>query len=130
MTNLTDKHMSILKHSLGIECLAWYEREKIENPYRNYFCTNESTVDYPLICDLVQEGLMTGPFERFGNTYFVVTEKGTEIAKNLAREYALKNKPTRSKRRYLAYLHSESGESFFEWLKNHYWDEYRKRFGA
>lgn len=38
-------------------------------------------------------------------------------------------KATRSQRRYAAYLHSESSQSFGEWLKNGYWDEYRKSYG-
>lgn len=34
----------------------------------------------------------------------------------------------KARRRYLAYLHSETGESFIEWLRNPDWDAYRKEF--
>lgn len=39
-------------------------------------------------------------------------------------------KPTRAQRRYAAYLDSESSEGFWNWLRNPYWDDFRKRNNA
>lgn len=49
---------------------------------------------------------------------------------NDAHPHPEKKPITRSQRRYRAYLASESVESFGDWLKNSYWDDYRKRKGV
>jgi len=51
-----------------------------------------------------------------------VTEKGIEIVKKLWEEKKKKNKPSRSKRRYVAYLYwanvtNGTFKDFLEWLK-------------
>ena len=60
--------------------------------------------------------------------YFIATDKGIAIAKQLA--YASIPKLSRSKKRYDLYLHSEVDEGFMDWLKNPYWNQYRKRHGV
>lgn len=126
---ITEKHLQILRHSLGIDYLPWYERHKIDaGPYRNHFATSEDASEYPLIVELIAEDLMRGPFTKIGVQYFTVTNEGIALARKSAHEYAKKTKPSRSKARYLAYLHSETDESFIAWLKNPYWDDYRKQY--
>lgn len=39
-------------------------------------------------------------------------------------------KTSRSKKRYQAYLNADSSETFFAWLKNPFWNEFRTRHGA
>lgn len=126
---MTGEYLQILRHSLGIDGLRWYDSHKIYNePYRNYFASTEGGMDYKILIDLVKAGYMEGPFPKFNMHYFVVTESGIEMARISAIKYANSTKPSRSKARYQAYLHSESDETFFEWLSNKYWDDYRKRY--
>jgi hypothetical protein len=124
------KHKQILRHSLGINGLHWWQSYKIdEEPYRNYFATTEDSRDFPLLQDLVEKDLMyQRKKEMFGETVFHVTKQGVKIAKESAREKVKEGMPTKSKRRYQCYLHCECDESFGEWLKNSYWDETRKQY--
>lgn len=62
-----------------------------------------------------------------GDPMFVVTRLGKRI---MSEESPKPPKLTRGQRRYRAYLQSESDETFGEWLKNGYWDDYRKRHNA
>jgi hypothetical protein len=129
---MTEKHLQILRHSLGIDCLRWYDRHKIDQePYRNYFATTSSTPDWGIIQELIQAGLMGELSVKWGMNYFYVTSKGISLARKSAKEYAEKTKPSsRSKARYQAYRLSETEESFIEWLTNPYWKDYRKRLGV
>ena len=63
-----------------------------------------------------------------GSSYFCATDKGITVAQQIA----LANIPklTRSQKRYRLYLHSEADEKFEDWLKNSYWNDYRKRNGV
>jgi hypothetical protein len=130
MIELLKEEKQILLHTLGLsERMQFYDKEKIlSEPYRNYFFTHKNTTDYPFILNLIQKDLMFSTGERFEGEYFSTTEQG----KNLAVSIALNSieKLTRSKKRYALYLHCEAGESFSEWIKNSYWDDYRKRNGV
>ena len=130
MIDLTKEEKQILLHSLGLSNIDFYNEYLIDSPYRNNFYTSENTTDYPIIKSLIEKGLMqdTNKGWEKGSRYFIVTEKGIEISKKLAKEFI--PKITRSKKRYSLYLHSESSESFIEWLKNPYYNDYRKRYGV
>jgi hypothetical protein len=127
---LTKEEKHILLHSLGLENIQFYEKEKIINPYRNSFYTSYDGSDYVIIKGLIDKGLMYDSYNTWekGSSYFSVIEKDIVIAQKLA----LDNIPklTRSQKRYILYLHSESDEKFGEWLKNSYWDDYRKQNGV
>lgn len=129
---LTKEEKHVLLHSLGWSDLRWYDKNKLEEtPYRNYFYTGEDTTDYPIICSLIEKKLMFcsgASWDNGASKYYHVTEQGIDLAYSIARNLLENSKPTRSKRRYQAYLHSESDESFIEWLRNSYWDDYRKRY--
>jgi hypothetical protein len=127
---LLKEEKQVLLHTLGLsEGMQFYEKEKIlSEPYRNYFFTHKNTVDYPFIQSLIQKDLMVKIGERFEGEYFSTTDQG----KNLAVSIALNSikKLTRSKKRYALYLHCDIDESFSEWIKNPYWNDYRKRNGV
>lgn len=128
---LTEEHLQIMRHAIGLDGLRWYDKEKIEGePYRNYFATTNKTKNYPIILDLIELGFMRKMGERWDMDYFCVTHKGVLLAKESALRIAMEDKPTRSKARYQAYRHSESEDSFIEWLTNPYWNDYRKRLGV
>jgi len=121
---MIDQKLHILQHSLGLNQYGE------GNQYRNYFVTGPGSRDYESCCELVTEGLMKNLGSRGisgSNDIFIVTPKGIDYV-------ALNSLPapklTRGQKRYRAYLSSESGETFGEWLKNSYWDDYRKRMGA
>jgi hypothetical protein len=138
MNNLSKEEEHILLHSLGWSNLRWYERDKInQEPYRNYFYTSRNTVDYPFIISLIEKGLMFASEKTWeenpnddSSYYFCCTEKGIDLTYSIARNQIEKSKPTRSKRRYECYLHSESDASFIDWLRSKYWNDYRKRYGC
>lgn len=131
MNTLTEQEEHILLHTLGWNHLRYYEKHKLEEkPSRNYFYTDETSDDYKHIKNLMDLGLMAKSDKTWDDKafYFHVTKEGIDQAYSVARNKIDKDKPnTRSKRRYQAYLHSESDESFIDWLKNKYWNDYRKR---
>lgn len=114
---VSSEQIGILLHALGLD---QYGQGEI---YRKHFCAGGKDLG---ICEsLVDIGAMarkdpsalTG-----GDALFLVTARGIAIAR------AKSEKPpklTKSKRRYKAYLRSETDESFIDWLTNSYWDEYR-----
>lgn len=131
--NLNKEENKVLTHSLGWGILKWHEKFKLdEKPYRNYFYTNEKSTDYPIIESLIEKGLMKDSGKGWGkkdkNRYFFVTDKGIDyIRKELKKTI---RRPARSKARYELYRFLETNESFFEWLTNPYWEDYRKRNGV
>jgi len=128
---LKKEELHIVLHSLGWSHIRWYEKEKInEKSYRNYFYTNKDTVDYPFIESLIDKGIMSisGKGWDSDSAYFSVTDKGISCAREHLKGTI--KRPSRSKARYQLYLHCECDESFGEWLKNSYWDDYRKRYGV
>lgn len=128
--DLTKEEKHILLHTLGLENIQFYEKEKIEKPYRNGFYTSYKEKDFKIIKNLIDKGLMYDSKVTFkeGDTYFCATKNGILLAQKLALESI--PKLTRSQKRYRLYLHSESDEGFGNWLKNSYWDDYRKRNGC
>ena len=72
MGDLTREERHILQHSLGGE-----------KQYRNHFCTNEDTVDYPVCEKLVEKGLMqrrNAADWQGGGYIYNVTDKGRTAA--------------------------------------------------
>lgn len=132
--DLSKEEQHILLHSLGLSHLRWYEKDKLlDEPYRNRFYTSKKTKDYTFIESLISKGLMFNTqkgWDGSGSTYFVVTDEGINIAKSIATKQVRENKPSRSKMRYELYLHADCDETFGEWLKNKYWNDYRKRHGC
>jgi len=128
--NKQEEH--ILLHSLGIADIRWYEKDKITNPYRNYFYTSKDGTDYPYIKSLIDKALMEDSGRGWENnsSYFYVTDEGKSLAMDIAFRRLKESKPSKSKRRYEIYLHSEACEKFGDWLKNHYWDDYRGQYGV
>lgn len=119
MNSLSEKNKEILLHTLGLN----YN----DTMFRNFFATN-NTEDIKSLEEMEKIGLMQLLKEVFGKKVFIATAKGTFTAMQIYNES--KPKETKSKKRYKAYLHSESSETFFEWLKNPYWNDYRKRNGC
>lgn len=114
------EEMEILFHTLGLN----YKPD----PFRNHFLASVSHSDYNTLELLREKGLM-----RYGHKpsfcpsediLYIVTSKGKEIA--ITEKQKLTPKLTRSQKRYRSYLLSETTESFIDWLKNPYWDDYRK----
>jgi hypothetical protein len=130
--SLSKEEKQILLHTLGLyEGIRFYETYKIDKPYRNYFYTSKNTVDYSFIEKLIAKGLMADSGrggDKSGSIYFFVTNKGINLAKKIARDSVVKL--SRGQKRYQLYLHSEAEETFGEWLKNSYWNNYRKEYGV
>jgi len=76
---LTDTHLHILRHSLGLNSKGY------GYPYRNIFCAGPGHRDYPTLKDLVQSGHMvlgstqSNAFSS-GSEFYHVTEKGLTVA--------------------------------------------------
>jgi hypothetical protein len=71
IAGLTEEQDHIIRHSLGLN----YKRR----PYRNHFCTNEGTTDWPHCMALVESGHMTrraGNPLSGGDDVFIVTRIG------------------------------------------------------
>jgi hypothetical protein len=109
--SLTEKHLHILQHSLGLDKYGQ------GHPYRNHFVTGANTVDYPLCMGLTNRGLMSfaTPSALTGGDYcFIVTPAGAR--------YVVENSPkppkmTATQKRYQDYLRSDSSLSFIEYLR-------------
>jgi len=121
---MKDNKLHILQHSLGLDQYG------VGVQYRNYFMTGPGSSDYDECCELVKMGLMKSAGVQphcGGDECFIVTPEGIN--------YVSFNSPTppkltRSQKRYRAYLKSDSSETFGEWLKNPYWNDYRARLTA
>jgi len=50
--NLSKEEKHILLHTLGLEYIKFYEKEKINEPYRNRFYTSYDSKDYEIIKSL------------------------------------------------------------------------------
>ncbi len=102
--------LHILQHSLGLDQFGQGKR------YRNHFCTGPGSFDYTTCRDLVAAGFME---ERQGNdlsdgdSVFIVTDAGKDF---VDRHSPRPPKLTRSQKRYRAWLRSDSGLSFGEWI--------------
>ena len=108
IAEIAEEQVHILKHSLG---LAYGEEM-----YRNHFCTNEGTVDWPHCLALVDMGLMErrkGGILTGGGDVFYVTERGKDVAVEHT------PKLTRGQLRYREWLDVSdvTGETFGDFLK-------------
>lgn len=114
--------LHILQHSLGLN------KYGMGTQYRNHFVAGPDDADK---CrELVEMGYMKeycASNLSGGDPVFTVTRKGKDA---VSLESPAPPKLTRGQRRYRAYRESESDESFGEWLKNRYWDDYRERCGC
>lgn len=108
------KQKEILFHTLGLN----YN----DSLFRNWFATSDNK-DIEIISELEKSGMMTMQKELFGEKVFIATAKGIFAAIKLY--HKSKPKETRAKKRYKAYLNSESDQNFIDWLRNPYWDDYR-----
>lgn len=119
---MRDELLQILQHSLGVD---QYGQGSM---YRNHFCAGGKDVDK---CrELVSMGFMiernsselTG-----GDVPFFVCAEGKQAVLDLSPKPP---KVPKAKRRYRLYRQSESDQTFFEWLTDPYWNEYRKSHGV
>lgn len=114
---LTEKELDYMFHSLGYDFNPkWYDNR---GGYRNHFATSSED---PIISSLVEKGFMYFIQKQFEMSFYGVTEKGIELVKKLWEEKKKKNKPSRSKRRYDAYLdwtdiYNGTFKDFLNWLK-------------
>lgn len=107
---ISDRQIQILRHALGIG------HDGRGATYRNHFVTGPGSKDFDSCMALVEEGCMVrrdGSPLTGGDDLFIVTDKGRAAARNTEPEKRL----TRSQRRYRAYLASDSGLPFGEWLR-------------
>lgn len=112
-------------HTLGYDYQPRWNDDK--GGYRNYFCTAGKCDDndYIIIQSLVEKGYMEfAGNDCFGGNYkyFSVTQKGIVYVVSLWQKKKKENKPSRSKRRYQAYLHwcdwnDGTFKEFLDWLK-------------
>lgn len=130
-TALTEKQLDLLQHALGVTV----DRES----YRNYFAATPGSpdeIEWQKICHLGYGRCWGQKPEIFGKLIYYSATAGGEslIARRLKiqREERKKQwlKLSRAKRRYKAYLESETSETFGEWLQNSYWDDYRRKMHA
>jgi hypothetical protein len=76
---LSATQVQILQHSLGLTYGGAM--------YRNHFCTNEGTIDYPGCIALVNAGYMTrrkGSQITGGDDVFYVTDAGKDLCRAIA----------------------------------------------
>ncbi len=105
------RHLQILRHSLGLD----YNGRGRQ--YRNHFVTGPGTKDWDDCNALVSAGFMRSfpPSEMSaGDWVFSVTDSGRAQVNASAPPPV---KLSRGRRRYLAFLHADSGLGFGEWLK-------------
>jgi hypothetical protein len=105
------EELHILQHSLGVDQFGQGEQ------YRNHFVTGEGSDDHPHCMALVERGLMQ---RRAGSQLtgemdlFLVTEVGKAF---MAANSPTPPKPTRSQRRYRAWLDADCNMTFFEYIR-------------
>lgn len=70
---ILEKHRKLIRHAIGMDNRKTYIRhgKKFYRPYRNYFFTNERTVDYPYWERMVVAGLAKKEESPKGINYFV-----------------------------------------------------------
>ena len=120
---MTPKQLHILQHSLGRDEFGKLPRDTRQE-YRNRYVVGPGCDDFDDCVEMVKCGWMVdhGPQSIAGGMHcFSVTDFG-----RMKMLEASPNPPkvSRSRQRYLDYLHTECGESFGEYLKNGW---YRKQ---
>ncbi|UXF74611.1 hypothetical protein K7574_21190 (plasmid) [Stenotrophomonas maltophilia] len=107
---LTPEQLHVLRHALGVGTAG------TDRAYRNHFVTGSGGTDHVLCTGLVEAGMMirhSGTALSGGDDVFTVTELGRTAAVTVAVVPPL----SRSKRRYQAYLQSDSNVTFIDWLR-------------
>lgn len=119
---LTPELLHILQHSLGLDQYGQGEQ------YRNHYVAGGNDV---IKCrTLVEMGYMV---ERDmgmlcgGQPAFFVTQEGKAA---VDRESPMPPKLSRSKRRYRVYLRGGFRETYGKWLKDPFYDDYRREHGV
>ena len=120
---LSIKEEQILFHTLGYDYQPRWNDAK--GGYRNWFgiYPNEDDKDYIAIKSLVEKGYMQKDgVTDWNEEIYSVTNKGNVYVVDLWYKKKKENKPSRSKRRYQAYLDwlecfSGSFKDFLNWLK-------------
>ncbi len=118
---LSEKEEQILFHTLGYEYKPIWNAERRED--RNWIALNPVGEDYNLIQTLITKGYMQKSGKGFGQEeVFRATDKALVYVVDLWGKKKKQNKPTRSKRRYQAYLHwcdcyDGTFKDFLDWLK-------------
>ena len=105
--------LKILQHSLGLN--QYGEGRQ----YRNHFVTGPGSADYDDCLALVADGLMVeraGSEISGGYPVFCVTQKGVDFVKSHSPARPPEKKLSRSQKRYRAWLASDCGLPFAEWL--------------
>jgi hypothetical protein len=119
---MREELLQILQHSLGLDEYGQGDM------YRNHFCAGGEDV---FLCrELVNMGYMIerNPSELTGGSIpFFVSENGKSAVLELSKKPP---KISKAKRRYQLYRQSESDQTFSEWLKDAYWNDYRKENGC
>lgn len=72
-TKILEKHRELVRHALGMDNRKTYVRhgKRFYRPYRNYFFTNENTVDFPYWERMVVAGLAKKEVAQKGVNYYV-----------------------------------------------------------
>ena len=125
MIEITEKEEKIMFHTLGYDYQPRWNDDK--GSYRNWFATtaNEEDLDYQTIKSLVEKGYMikSGNTEWGNEWVYSVTDIGKDYVVDLWLKKKKENKPSRSKRRYQAYLDwcdwnvDVTFKDFLDWLK-------------
>ena len=119
---LTSELLHIMQHSLGLD--QYGEGEQ----YRNHFCAGGK--DIAKCRALVGMGYMveSDPSELPGRwPFFHVTQEGKAA---VDRESPMPPNLSRSKRRYRVYLRGGFRETYGKWLKDSFYDDYRREHGV
>ena len=117
MIEFTPKEEKIMFHTLGYDYQPHWNDDK--GGYRNWFGTHSNTVDYQVIQKLIEKGYMQKDGDTAWNEeVFSVTDIGKDYVVDLWLKKKKENKPSRSKRRYQAYLDwcDWWGGTFYEFL--------------
>ena len=114
--------LGILQHYLGVDEYGQGDM------YRNHFCAGGDDIEK---CrELVVLGYMVERAPNVltgGSIPFFVIQAGKDYVLN---ESPKPPKVSKAKRRYQLYRRSESDQTFFEWLTDPYWNDYRKSCGC
>lgn len=111
-TKLTVEQLHILQHALGVD------KYGVGVQYRNHFAAGEK--DFAKCRELVTHGMMREEPPRAiygGYPMFFVTYKGKLAVHAQSPEPPPEEKLTRAQRKYRAWLESELGMTFFEFVR-------------
>lgn len=120
---LNEKELKLMFHTLGYDFTPRWNDEK--GGFRNHFCTHENTSDYPIIKGLINKGYMVDngcePGFIGGGNFYSCTDKAKSVVVDLWLKKKKENRPSRSKRRYQAYLtwcdtFDGTFKDFIDWL--------------